>query len=92
MLGGQLKDPNSAEESEQVGYCSNTHLLLQLVHSLGDLFVAFLCILGGHGLLQALLELLVQLLKHRHRQLQPPLISNGKQLCQAVAQTFNEKI
>lgn len=90
MLEEHLNGPNSAEEAERVGDCSNTHLLLQLVHSLGDLLLAFLCILGGHRLLQALLQLLVQLLKHR--QLQPPLISNRKQLWRAQARTFNKKI
>lgn len=45
---------------------SGTNLLLQLVYSPGDLLVATLLVLLGHGLRQVLLQLLVQLFTHTH--------------------------
>lgn len=41
----------------------HTYLLLQFVYSPGDLFMTVLLILLGHGLLQVLLQLLIQLFR-----------------------------
>lgn len=45
---------------------AGTYLLLQLVHSPGDVFIGLLLIFLDHGLLQVLLQLLVQLFRHTH--------------------------
>lgn len=67
------------------------HLLLQLVHGLGHLIVVFLQILHGHRLLQALLQLLVQLLAHtRTQKLQPPAIGNSENAAVHVHETQDD--
>ena len=43
---------------------ADTYLLLQLVHSLGDVLMGALLILLGHGVSQVLLQLLIQLFRH----------------------------
>lgn len=43
---------------------ADTYFLLQLIHSPGDVFLCLLLIFLDHGLLQVLLQLLVQLFTH----------------------------
>lgn len=59
---------NSVRAKNNFGTCilTDAYLLLQLVHSPGDVFIVVLFILLDHRLPQVLLQLLVQLFTQRN--------------------------